>query len=98
NKIQHNKKANLKIIDEGSEIFFATEKFSFVANKGDIISLIPLGRRAFILRTTGLKFKLKNENLTFCGRGVSNVAIGRKVSIHIGKGGVFVFKITSERL
>lgn len=96
--VNYHKKANLKIIDEGSEIFFAAGKFSFVANKGDIISLIPLGRKAFILRTTGLKFKLKNENLTFCGRGVSNVAIGRKVSIHIGKGGVFVFKITSERL
>lgn len=96
--VNYHKKVNLKMVDEGSEIFFATGKVSFKANVGDIISLVPLGRKVFVLKTVGLKFKLKNENLTFSGRGVSNVAIGRKVTIHIGKGGVFVFKITSGKL
>lgn len=96
--VNYRKKANLRMVGEGSEIFFATGKFSFRANKGDIISLIPFGRKVFVLKTVGLKFKLKNENLTFSGRGVSNIAIGSKVTIHIGKGGVFVFKITSRKL
>ncbi len=96
--VNYHKKVNLRMIDERSEIFFVTEKVSFKANKGDIISLIPLGRKVFVLKTVGLKFKLKNENLTFGGRGVSNVAVGSKVTIHIGKGGLFVFKITSRGL
>ncbi|MFN3134499.1 MAG: thiamine diphosphokinase [Candidatus Kryptonium sp.] len=96
--VNYHKKVSLRMVDERSEIFFSTGKVSFKANVGDIISLIPLGRKVFVLKTVGLKFKLKNENLTFSGRGVSNIAIGSKVTIHIGKGGVFVFKITSRRL
>lgn len=90
--VNYHGRARLKIIDEKTEVFFATGKFSFKANKGDIISLIPLGRKVFISKTIGLKFKLQNESLTFSGRGVSNVATAKRVLIHVKRGGVFVIR------
>lgn len=92
-------KAKLKIIDETMEIFFTKDKITFKTNKGDSISLIPLGLKADGVKTKGLKFKLNNETLIFSGRGVSNVAMGKRVSIEIKRGGLFVIrKITSPEL
>ncbi|MEN3039181.1 MAG: thiamine diphosphokinase [Candidatus Kryptonium sp.] len=90
--VNFHKKAKLRIIWESGEIFFVTGKFSFEVNKGDVISLVPLGRKAFVSKTLGLKFKLKNENLVFSGKGISNVAVANKVSIYVKQGGVFVIR------
>lgn len=89
-------KAKLRIIDEGIEIFFTKDKISFETNKGDSISLIPLGLKASGVKTKGLKFKLNNETLIFSGRGVSNVATGKRVSIEIKRGGLFVIRKTTS--
>jgi len=97
--VNYHDRAKLKIIDETMEIFFVKDKISFEANKGDLISLVPLCAKAYGVKTTGLKYKLNNETLIFSGRGISNVATGRRVSIEIRKGGMFVFrKILSSRL
>lgn len=97
--VNYHRKAKLRIIWEDGEVFFATDKFSFEVNKGDVISLIPLGRKALISKTIGLKFKLKNESLVFSGRGVSNVAVANRVSIYVKRGGVFVIrKVIRQKL
>ncbi len=97
--VNYHDSAKLKIINEGMEIFFAKDKFSFKTNPGDIISLLPFCGEAHGVKTKGLRYKLNNETLTFSGRGVSNVATGKRVSVEIANGGVFIFrKIISLRL
>jgi len=49
---------------------------------GDTVSLMPLCSDASGITTTGLKYSLKDENLTFCStRGISNLM--EKPSAHI---------------
>jgi len=51
-------------------------------NYGDTLSLIPINGRASGISTTGLKFPLDSEELTFApARGISNVM--EKQSVHI---------------
>ncbi len=90
--VNYHNKAKLKIIGERIEIFFVKSKFSFETERGEFISLIPLCSKAYGVKTKGLKYKLNNETLTFSGRGISNVATGRRVSIEVKRGGVFVFR------
>ncbi len=94
--VNYHGKAKLKIIDEGIEIFFVKGKFSFETERGDFISLIPLCSKAYGVKTKGLKYKLNNETLIFSGRGISNVATGKRVSIEVKRGGIFVFKKKSS--
>lgn len=85
-------KAKLRIIDEKTEIFFAKGRFSFKANKGDTISIIPVGGKVFVSKMRGLKYKLENRILNFSGRGVSNVATAKRVSIDLRNGGVLIIR------
>ena len=94
--VNFHKKARLKIINRSLEILFVADKISFKTNIGDRISLIPFGEKAKGVTTTGLKFKLNNEDLNFSGRGISNIATGKMVSIKIKKGGVFVVRKINE--
>jgi thiamine pyrophosphokinase len=87
-------KAKLRIIDKSMEIFFVTDEISFEANPGDRISILPLGENAEGVSTRGLKFKLDDDVLSFSGRGISNIASGRRVLIKVRKGGLFVFRKT----
>jgi thiamine pyrophosphokinase len=87
-------KAKLRIIDKSMEIFFVTDEISFEANPGDRISILPLGEKAEGVSTRGLKFKLDDDVLSFSGRGISNIASGRRVLIKVRKGGLFVFRKT----
>lgn len=96
--VNYHDKARLKMIDEKMEIFFVKGKVSFEAKQGDLISLIPLCAKAFGVKTKGLKYKLNNETLIFSGRGISNIATGKKISIEVKKGGVFVFRIKNSLL
>ncbi len=90
--VNYHDKARLKIISEEIEIFFVKGKFSFETERGNSVSLIPLGLKAHGVKTKGLKYKLDNETLTFSGRGISNIATGRRVTIEVKRGGVFVFR------
>lgn len=90
--VNYHRRARLRIIDKGIEILFASGKFLLKVNKGDIISLIPFGKKVFISKTIGLKFKLENESLIFSGRGISNIATANRILIHVKRGGVFVIR------
>lgn len=90
--VNYHDKAKLRIIGEDIEIFFVKGKLSFESERGESISLIPLCSKAYGVKTKGLKYKLNNETLTFSGRGISNIATGRKVSIEVKRGGLFVFR------
>jgi thiamine pyrophosphokinase len=86
-------RADLRIIDRMGEVKFITGSVKMEVEPGDIISLLPLGEKADIIRTVGLKYKLKDEPLYFNGRGISNVAINDEIMIEVKRGGLFVFRI-----
>ncbi len=54
---------------------------------GDIVSLIPLGEDTDVAETTGLKWELQNERLTFgLARGVSNVMVADVATVWVRNG------------
>ncbi len=92
--VNFHRKAKLRVIDKSLEIFFVRDEISFETNPGDRISILPLGERAEGVTTRGLKFKLDDDILSFSGRGISNIATGRRVLIKVRRGGLFVFRKT----
>jgi thiamine pyrophosphokinase len=87
------RKANIMVYDNMFEMFIINKSAEFNCKKGDIVSLIPLPEAKGI-KTTGLKYPLKNETLTFGKReGALNEAAGNFVKIVINKGALLVFKM-----
>ncbi|OGS04534.1 MAG: thiamine diphosphokinase [Elusimicrobia bacterium RIFCSPLOWO2_12_FULL_59_9] len=76
----------LKIViwDGASRIELISGKSVFVAKRGALISLFPLGKA--LVSTHGLKFPLKKEWLAAGSRGVSNRAVSRRVSVEAHRG------------
>lgn len=79
--------------------FFDNHGYYFLANQnteindclGKTVSLIPFPE-ANAIKTTGLKYPLKNETLTFGQRiGARNLAISKQVTINFKSGFLFVF-------
>ena len=67
--------------------------------KGDTVSLIPLRGDAQGVTTQGLEYPLKNEILYFGeARGVSNVMMGKKATIHVEKGLLACSMITNQEM
>jgi thiamine pyrophosphokinase len=82
---------NLEIFDKYSQIFLLRKNLTFFGNKGQIVSLIPLGKVEGI-STKGLQFPLDNETLEIGFReGASNVILQHQFSIEIKNGILLVF-------
>lgn len=63
------------------------DRLELTGRKGEIVSLVPLGGPAEIITTSGLEYPLNGETLDFGStRGISNVMLGRKASIHLQRG------------
>ena len=54
-----------RIIDEHNEIIYAENDNIIYGKKGDIISIIPIGKDLLGITTNGLDYPLTNENLIF---------------------------------
>jgi thiamine pyrophosphokinase len=62
-------------------------QISIQGNVGDIVSLLPLGRDANGVTTTGLRYPLDNERLVFAAtRGVSNELTSKTATIQLISG------------
>lgn len=78
---------------DNADIFYQEESFEFNTKKGQIFSLLPLGRRAVVARAENVEYPLENLELTAAGmsRGLSNIATSDKVSVELAEGALFVF-------
>lgn len=81
--------ATIRIIDGRHEIMLlrAGKEITFHGEKGDILSLIPLGRDALGITLSGLEYPLKDDLLRLgSSRGISNVFVEEIATVHLKQG------------
>ncbi|MBC8198475.1 MAG: thiamine diphosphokinase [Desulfobacterales bacterium] len=91
--------ATIRIIDGRHEIMLlrAGKEITFHGEKGDILSLIPLGRDALGITTIGLEYPLKDDVLKFgSSRGISNVFIENSATVFLKQGLLLCVHIRKE--
>lgn len=83
----HKKGIKASIVDENNTITLITSHCDFESEIGEIISLLPMSEMVTGIKTEGLKYPL-DDGIMEIGRpyGISNEAVGRKVSISIKSG------------
>jgi thiamine pyrophosphokinase len=85
--------AIITLVDDNGELCYVGREYSFDAEKGDVVSLLPLNRCEGV-STHGLKYPLEGENLELGVReGTSNVVVSSPVSIKVKKGHLLLFKL-----
>jgi thiamine pyrophosphokinase len=79
----------VRIIDGAHEIMLMSDRdrVELSGRKGDILSLVPLGRDAIGVTLTGLEYPLKNDTLKVGStRGISNVFLGPTAVVELDRG------------
>lgn len=85
--------SDIRILTENSEIFVTRKSCQIAGAAGKIVSLFSLSPYTNFIKTSGLKYKLKNEKLLFSpARGLSNAFIGSKAKIEISEGTLLIVK------
>lgn len=85
-----------KILIKDGEIFFTRKKLKFAGDIGDLVSILPEGRRGARIKIDGLYYSLDHgdhgdhELLKFGSHGLSNRMTQKKVSIEVFKGSLYV--------
>ena len=77
----------IQFVTEHERAWLVTGETEIAGEIGDTVSLIPLGGDVAVAHTSGLRWPLHNEQLTFGpARGVSNVltAVSATVTLHSG--------------
>ena len=89
---KYSDKCNIRYIDNEFEIFYSGKLTEFKYKKGEIVSLIGMPKAVHV-KTTGLKWELKNETLEF-GKHQSalNICTSDTVRIEGGTGNLLLFK------
>jgi thiamine pyrophosphokinase len=83
----------VSIITENSEIFVVKNSCSIKGEAGEKISIFSLTPFTFIEKTSGLKYKLKNEKLLFSpARGLSNEFTKDTARINITEGRLLIVR------
>ncbi|MDO9566323.1 MAG: thiamine diphosphokinase [Candidatus Desulfaltia sp.] len=91
--------ATIRIIDGRHEIMLlrAGKEIIFHGKKGDILSLIPLGRDTLGITTIGLEYPLKDDMLKLgSSRGISNVFIENSATVFLKQGLLLCVHIQKE--
>jgi thiamine pyrophosphokinase len=87
--------AIIRFVDDLGEISYVGRELTFEANKGAVVSLLPLSRCEGIV-TQGLRYELQAETLELGVReGTSNVVVQSPVKIKVKKGHLLLFKLFS---
>ncbi|MCL5070859.1 MAG: thiamine diphosphokinase [Actinobacteria bacterium] len=85
--------SDIRILTEDSEIFVTKKSCQITGAAGKTVSLFSLSPCTNFIRTSGLKYRLKNEKLLFSPvRGLSNAFIGSKARIEISEGILLIIK------
>lgn len=90
----------IRIIDGRHEIMLLRtgKKITFHGEKGDILSLIPLGRDALGITTVGLEYPLKDDVLRFgSSQGISNVLVEETATVFLKQGMLLCVHIRKDR-
>lgn len=88
--LKFHKKVKLVIHDNGFKGHIVTKQYSSMSKPGRIVSLIPLPE-AKIIKTTGLRYPLRNETLALGKReGALNETTGNSFSVTLLKGLILV--------
>ncbi len=98
--LSHSRLAGLDIrFDDGVEqAFFCRTQAEVTGRPGDLLSLIPWGRAAVGVRTTGLRWPLSGETLyPERTRGISNELLGPAASISLSSGLLLVIHRRNDR-
>jgi len=91
--------ATIRIIDGRHEIMLLRtgKEITFHGEKGDILSLIPLGRDTLGITTIGLEYPLKDDILKLgSSRGISNVFIENSATVLLKQGLLLCVHIQKE--
>jgi thiamine pyrophosphokinase len=85
--------SDISILTENNEIFVTRKSCKIAGAAGKTVSLFSLSPYTYFIKTSGLKYKLKNEKLLFSPvRGLSNVFTGNKAKIEISEGTLLIVK------
>lgn len=77
----------IRLVDENTELWLVTSRTEIHGRVGDTVSLIPLRGDVLVEATTGLRWPLTNEILTFGqARGVSNELVSPVATVVVGPG------------
>lgn len=83
---------NIKLISNEFEIFFIKNKIKFKYRVNEIVSLLALPK-ANNIYTTGLKYPLLNESLSFGVReGTLNKSVSETITVLFKRGSLLIFK------
>jgi thiamine pyrophosphokinase len=78
---------NIRMDDGAEQVFFVNMKAQVEGQPGDVVSLIPWGRKVSGVTTKGLQWPLKNETLhPNKTRGISNTMMGEKALVSVRSG------------
>ncbi len=92
-------KASIRLIDGHQEIILlrGESELTFKGKKGDMLSLVPLGKDAYGVTLRGLEYPLKDDVLRFgATRGISNVFAEDTASVYLEKGLLFCIHIRKD--
>ncbi|MDA0987230.1 MAG: thiamine diphosphokinase [Bacteroidetes bacterium] len=88
---KYSKFISLLFIDEQATIHLVKNKIELIVERGQQISLSPLGKCTGV-KTTGLQYPLFGETLAIGLReGISNIATSKKISVTVAKGELLLF-------
>ncbi len=87
---QFSRKVFIALVDEQFLVRVIRGEATVTCKPGQLLSLLAL-QSARGVSVSGVKFPLKNADLDFGGRAVSNVALGETVSIRVEHGELFLF-------
>lgn len=83
---------NIKMIDNEFEVFMIHKSTEINYKKNNIFSFVAMPK-AYNIRTKGLKYKLKGEDLEFGVReGSLNISTSNLITLNFDKGVLLIFK------
>jgi thiamine pyrophosphokinase len=78
---------HVELLTEHQHAWLVTAETIIHGQAGDIVSLVPIGGPVHIRQTSGLRWQLQDEMLTFgMARGVSNTMTGSEAQIIVDEG------------
>lgn len=89
--VKYAEQIRIQFLTNYSTIEAITDTFSTRVEKGQIISLLPVGFAEGVT-TSGLKYPLDDEPLEIGSRGVSNQASETEISVSVTSGALLIFR------
>ena len=87
----------ISILDGHTSVYLVRDQLQLATAQGDLISLIPSGTEVQGVLTSGLRYPLEDETLyPWKTRGLSNIALGERVSVYLKSGQLYVFHISTK--